>query len=370
MSFDAKQKDTFQRNSIGNPYPHDVLQKSSLLPPPLPIEDITRKKTSTKIVLSSPPETHDMLIGDNLRLVTYGPTRAVAIKDEVYIWKNGDRKCFTCTDDGNNVSAISWSPTLTNATNDKEHKEAYLALGSKKTVEVWSVEKDRLLFQSHDHMGYVTALCWNEDGSELCAASKRGFKRYFLKDVWRCVRSKPIDYEHDNDAGRVTCLQWQGNTIVSASNGTIRVWDGKKKIGTIQPLYIVEHAGVCALKFSPSNPALLVSGGDGGLKFWNVRTGTIRASIDTSEAITDMAWSVRNEILIAHGDLLSIWRLDSKPIKLAEEHARGCKIMAMEQGPCGEILCVLRNGLLTTWKISKISSISSCYPLFGVPILR
>ena len=376
MSFGIKQKDISQRNNIGNPFPQDVLQKSSLLPPPLPLREQQRKKTNTKIALCSPYEARDMLIDDNLRLVSYcpvrtvGPERAVAIKDEVYIWENGDPRSFTCTDDGDNISAVLWSPTITNTTNGKKQKEAYLALGSKKTVEVWSVENDRLLFQSHDHVGYVTALCWNDNGRELCAASEKGFKRYFVKDTPRDVRIKPIDYEHDNDAGRVTCLQWRGNTVVSASNGTIRVWNSNQNGGNIQPLHIMEHAGACALKFSPSNPALLVSGGHDGLRFWNVQAGTIRASIDMNEAITDIAWSVRNKILVAHGDLLSIWRLDSsKPTELAEERTRGYKIMAMTQGPCGEIACVLENGLLTTWEISKRSSTRSCSP-FGVSILR
>ena len=99
--------------------------------------------------------------------------------------------------------------------------------------------------------------------------------------------------------------------VVSAGNGMILLWDDRQRGDKIQPLHFFPHPGVRCLEFCPaSNRNMLVSGGDGGIHFWNLESGLLRASIATDAPVTGIVWSCPSEILIAHGNKLSIWKLD------------------------------------------------------------
>ena len=382
MSFDAKPKQRARWN-VENPYSHDVLRATSSslssTPPPSPIERKAKKNTDTGIERIFTLEAPDVVPGDVLHLISYGPVLAVALADQLCMWKNDELEPFTYTQDGKCISCVQWSPNST--TNNR--KGTFFALGQEQSVEVWSMEKEGVIFEFKDHVGYVTSICWKENGSELVAASKAGIKRYILETNGGVPDEiEIIDYKHKHDhhEENITCLQWHDNTIVSAGNGVIRVWDTNQRGPSIQPMRTMEHPSVSSIKFCPGRPNILVSGGEGGLKFWNVQNGSIRASVKVEAAVTDIVWSVQSEILVAHGDRLSVWKLDSKPTKTAEVTTPGGKILSMDQGPCGQIACIQENEIVTGYTVTGSSRLahkcrgsmrkpSSC-PLFQVPMLR
>jgi WD40 repeat protein len=182
----------------------------------------------------------------------------------------------------------------------------------------------------------------------MLAGSKAGIHRYKLNGFERT----PMIYS-GHDGKEITSLRWNKNIIASGGNGVVQIWDANQQGDNIKPIHTLRHDGVRCIEFYPgTNKNLLVSGGNGGLKFWNVQNGELRKSIDIDLLVTGVVWSKPEEILVSHGNRLSLWRLDTKPIKISDHATRGDKILTMDQqAVSGRVVCVHGDEIITVYAI-------------------
>lgn len=279
---------------------------------------------------------------------------AVALNDTVYLKNNKDGSVDELLHgEDRPVSCVQFNqPT-------QKGGESLLAIGFQDAVQIWW--KNEVVAELKDGPShYVTAIAWKEDSEEILVASAEGIHRFDLRDE---VRSKPVMlYEHpeseddaeedEKDVAPYTSLQWNGNIIASSGRGYIHIWDANGKQN--KPLRSMRHKGVKSIAFCPSQPNVLVSGGDDGLKFWNVQTGALRTSISTEEAVTKVLWSPfhnQSEVVASHGDNITVWKLAPRILKIAEKETDGGKITSMSCGPDGSVLCCHDDETLTGYRI-------------------
>lgn len=280
----------------------------------------------------------NLLLNDDRSLLSQGEDLlAVAIGDEVFLWSEGYIQRLAKNENGP-FSCVKWS-------NDKK----LVALGSNGSVVIFDLEHSALfpVFSFKTHTGYVTAIAWN--GMELAVACRNGITRYnLLKETPR--QATYAGHGHYD----VIALVWSGHTIASASGEEINLWDSRKCECNIQPRTSMEHAGVKSLEINPRHPNILVSSGKGGLKFWNLWSGALRRNIFMESRPTKIICSRRrDEILVAHGSSFSLWSLGPKVEKLMEHCTTLAKIIGMEQGLDGTIICLHENECMTVHDVLR-----------------
>ena len=144
----------------------------------------------------------------------------------------------------------------------------------------------------------------------------------------------PATYQGYN-SDRVS-LVWRGNILASASanDGLIKLLDSKRAGAEIliSPRHVMKHLGVQAIEFCPVQPNLLVSGGIGGLRFWNAWNGELRGMIETPRPVKGLlCHSTKHEVLVASGRTLSLWTMELRRSRVIEQSTGE-----------GDILCLVR----------------------------
>ncbi|CAB9510534.1 WD domain, G-beta repeat [Seminavis robusta] len=245
-------------------------------------------------------------------------SQAIALANEVYMRS-------TVTGRVDRIAHLSTSPySCVRFSPDGD----CLALGQKNSVQFFDdlagqVDHEAELFH---FKGHVTAMAWN--GQQRFAAATN--HRITTCNVgWRVPI--PVEYQGHGEDVLVTALEWQGDTMASAGGGEIKLWDttnrelreydGDGAVVVYEARCTMKHEGVRTLELCPHKPGLLVSGGDGGLKFWNLRSGALKATIDeTDSKIVGTLFSPKelNQIVVADESKLMVWSLGPKVAKLAE----------------------------------------------------
>lgn len=295
----------------------------------------THPEYSASILRVRSLDAPDVFLDDDLSLLSYGPSLVIALDDQLFIYPKGrqQRELFTCTKDSTPISCVQWSPLI------GQTDKSLLALGLEKTVQIWSVERGGTLLEFKGHSGFVTATCFKPDGTEMLAASSgAGIYRYNL------LSEDPDKCSHYKGGEASTCIRWNASTdlIASAGNGLIRLWNAKEKRKNIEAHLTLPHTGVRCLEFCPNIcHSLFASGGNDGVHLWDLNSGLLRASIATDAPVTAIVWSCAGEILVAHGNKLSLWNLDAavKPRRIGQLETDG-KILSMDQGMDGLIACL------------------------------
>ena len=291
-------------------------------------------------------EAKDMVDNVNLSLLSfrnssYGDDQmCIAIKDRVWVssttgegvdilaekepvrMENGRFKRFI-------YSTVQWSEA-----------GDLVALGTKDSIEIWcpsvsgNMRDEHLRFRDIKICkGFVTAIAWKE--TEIIAAGADGIKRIDLCEEG----SKHMEYHHSHEDNLVTALEWKDHWIVSAGGDTINVFRDDK-ISTL-PCLVLKHARVKTVEFCPFQSNLLVSGGDDGLKFWNIYNGSLRATIKTKERVVGTVFlKEHKEVAVAHGNTVSLWGIGWKPTKLCEITEGGTRnFVTMTGNEKGSLAC-------------------------------
>ena len=333
----SSQHQFFEQN---DPRRQDVLRSSATMNEEEERQEQQRRRHRelVSMTLTKALDAPNMLPYYNLTLVDSGKdAMAVALDNTVYLMRDG-RVDLLARDDCYHFSCVSWS-------NDGK----YLALGTEAGVIIFCPEERQNvpLFELFEyHSGHVTAIAWN--GLEIAAACENGITRYDLRkddgeeeNDDRLVQATYLDhYEHN-----VTNLQWSGNIIASSDTctGEILLWDAKKNGCEIPPEKIMNHDNVKCLEVNPRQPNILVSAGEGGLKFWNLPSGKLRAEIAIEDdARKTICSKHRDEILVAHGEnTLSLWTLGPQKVEKRMEYTtNGGRINGLTRGyEDGTIVC-------------------------------
>lgn len=315
-----------------DPFRHDVLR-----PTPLHLADEFRQSHRPQRVSMNgylALEAPKLLKIDNLTLLGRQGEEALAVSlgDTVYLWKHGSIELLAQKRDCP-FSCVQWS-------DDKK----FLALGTDGGILIFCRQEDKIkpLFEFYDeHFGPVTAIAWK--GTQIAFACSNGITRYDLQ----CEDPLQATYIAQG-LHIIASVERNGNTIAAAANGQIKLWDSTKSGRNIQARRTMEHSGVKSLDIISRRPNVLVSSGDGGLKFWNTWFGKLRAEIAMKTSPTTTICSTeRDEILVAHGNCLSLWTLGPSVQKVMEYCSGNGKILCLKRGLNGSIVCAHDNEMLT-----------------------
>lgn len=231
---------------------------------------------------------------------------SVGLGQCVYLWSAQTSQVTKLCDlqsTQDSITGLSWA-----------ERGQYLAVGTQAgLVQIWDVEKQKLLRTMLGHTARVGALAWN---SHVLTTGSRD-RTIYHRDV-----RVPAHHIKSLQAHRqeVCGLKWNTARDQLASGGNdnkLFVWDGLSET----PLHrFSEHtAAVKAIAWSPHQQGLLASGGgtaDMKIRFWNTQTGAALSAMDTGSQVCNLAWNkTTNEIVSTHGyssghvhNQIQIWR--------------------------------------------------------------
>jgi len=294
-----------------------------------------------------------MLADDILSLVhSNGNCVAFCIDNCVWLSRTIDDKMDTVEllkrSNNGEYTAVKWSQCGT-----------YVAIGGYNLIEIYHPAYDSdgehvLLQRIELCEGYVTSIAWNQDSTEIVAAGHDGIKRFRVGDElpW------PIStYQNHGEDDVVTSMEWKNHKIVTAGGGTIHIWQEEQHGTNVSPRLVLDHPGVKTVQGSPFHPHLLVSGGDGGLKIWNIHNGSLHGTIATEECVVGcVLLNDREEVVIAHGSKLSAWNIGTRmAIKLAETSLEEDDVMciALAEAVQGKIACVTNGETIIGYQLDR-----------------
>ena len=221
-----------------------------------------------------------------------------------------------------NVSALKWryQPGM-------EGRKYVLAVGGDRSVEVYDAAQNECLAELMDHMDTITSLEWihgGDDGSvgneyELLAASSVGIRRYDLRLPMPEVFTYNSTLDtclHDAPAAKLQVQPQSGHLLAAAMprKGMVGLWDMRY---SRVPMQILEHEKTKDLEFCPRHRNTLATGGQGGVKLWNVQSTSIRSSFATKQPVSSLTWSPhRSEILAGSGQYLGLWSFSNSFTKV------------------------------------------------------
>jgi WD40 repeat protein len=312
-----------------NPYQQDILRASlSTVPAVRKVPRRTIPTTHTSM-LQAP----NLLQDDFLSLVSSGPMLAVALHDSIYLSK--DKKIQKIRNESKEyITSVKWSGN---------HR--FLAFGSQESVEVWDPFRKMKAADLVNHSGYVTALDWNGD-FDLVAGSETVIQRYDLRIAFPEVGTYDSQGQYP-----ISSLKWTQDNMLAVSGGdSISLWDARY---ATKPLLKLQHKTVKSVDFCPTQSNVLASGGAGGIKFWNVHTGQIRASISRDDAlVTSVVWSpYRRELMAGYGDKLCVWSVTENITQLAQWNPDCGRVLSLEREyQNGEVISLHDTELLVRWE--------------------
>jgi len=148
-----------------------------------------------------------------------------------------------------------------------------LASVSGGTIRLWDVRSKTLVATLEGHSDRVNSVAFSPDGTLL--AIGRGFD--LATELWD-VRSRTLVTTLENSDFVV--FSPDGSLFASVSGGTIRLWSVRSRM----PVATLEHGGsVYLVAFSPDGSLLAsVSGGNKIIKLWDVKSGTLVATLENS----------------------------------------------------------------------------------------
>ncbi|WFD29896.1 substrate-specific activator of APC-dependent proteolysis [Malassezia sp. CBS 17886] len=215
------------------------------------------------------------------------------------------------------ITGLNWSAMVRGARGAYSRQGNHLAIGTHSgLVQIWDVEKERLLRTMMGHTARVGALAWN---NHVLTTGSRD-RTIYHRDVRVPDQHVKTLLAHRQE---VCGLKWNPSRDQLASGGNdnkLLVWDAL----STTPLYrFSDHtAAVKAIAWSPHQQGLLASGGgtaDMKIRFWNTQTGAALSAIDTGSQVCNLAWNrTSNEIVSTHGyssgcvhNQIHLWRYPS-----------------------------------------------------------
>lgn len=313
---------------------------------------------------------------------------AVALFDTVYLWdaNNGNIHMLTKTSEGspeevetniNTITSVAW-------TMDGTH----LAVGTNHcTIELWNVERKKLVRKMLGHCSRVGSLSWNPKGPFMLSSGSRDGK-ILNHDVRVGPGGLNIHSTHGlfmqqheaipNYPSQVTSvftghsqevcgLKWSpdGSQLASGGNdNTLHIWDAHAASFSPSLFTFNEHvAAVKALAWCPWQGHLLASGGgtaDRKIHFWSTSNGALLNSVDTKSQVCSLLWSKYDrELVSSHGfsqNQLIVWKYPSLR-KVAELTGHTSRVLHLAQSPDGSsVVSAAGDETLRFWRIFSSAS--------------
>jgi WD40 repeat protein/transcriptional regulator with XRE-family HTH domain len=158
------------------------------------------------------------------------------------------------------IRHVSWSPDGTRLVGGGDDGYVY----------VWDASAGTLLQRMQRHYGEVTSMAWNSAGTQLASGSSgRESGELFLWEVQSGTRLRTFE----GHPGMVSAVAWdrKRDLLISGGDGVLRWWE----IHSGECVRMQEaHQGVVqALKVSPDGSMLASCGDDGAITLWNLERG-------------------------------------------------------------------------------------------------
>jgi WD40 repeat protein len=94
----------------------------------------------------------------------------------------------------------------------------------------------------------------------------------------------------------------------------VALWDLRR---SKLPFQSMEHANVKGMQFCPLHRNTLATGGEDGIRLWNVQSGGERLHAPTVAPVTTLTWSLdRTEFMVGFGDHLGVYETSSDFTKI------------------------------------------------------
>ncbi|KAJ2227716.1 substrate-specific activator of APC-dependent proteolysis [Coemansia sp. RSA 485] len=277
---------------------------------------------------------------------------AVALGSEVYVWDAQSSATSRLCDVGESdwVSSVRW-----------DSNGGQLAVGlASGAVQLWDANRGRRLRTFASHSRRVGVLDWN--GAVVSSGSRD--KRINNHDSR--LRQGALISTYYGHSQEVCGLRWSPDRTQLASGGNdnlLLLWDTRYTSLDARahashpdiapaarvfrrPLFRLDAhtAAVKALAWSPTQPALLASGGgtdDRCIRLWNTHTGSQISAHDTKSQVCNLAWSPDgSELLSTHGysqNHVIVWRYPQMaPIALLSGHTK--RVLYLAQSPDGSTI--------------------------------
>ncbi|KAJ2097347.1 substrate-specific activator of APC-dependent proteolysis [Coemansia sp. S100] len=362
------------RNLFGRASPvHDVYQQS-------PLAKESRRmlgtRTAPRVIPRDPIKVLDAPgIRDDyyLNLMDWSSDNrvSVALNSEVYVWDAASSQTTRLCDVGESgdwVTSVRWA------------ESGQLAVGlNSGAVQIWDTARARCVRTFTGHTRRVGILEWN---SSVISSGSRD-KRIHNRDS-RMRESALIStyYAHTQE---VCGLKWSPDRVQLASGGNdnlLFIWDQRftpldsrvhSDVPGIapaartyrRPLFRLaeHHAGVKALAWCPTRPALLASGGgteDRCIRLWNTHEGSALASHDTRSQVCNLSWSHDgNELVSTHGyseNHVVVWKYPAMvPLALLSGHTK--RVLYLAHSPDGQtVATAAADETIRFWNIFPKSS--------------
>ena len=258
---------------------------------------------------------------------------AVGLNKCVYLWSaktSGVTKLCDLQGTQDSITGLNWS-----------EQGQYLAVGTQSgLVQIWDVEREKLLRTMLGHTARVGAIAWNH---HILTTGSRD-RNIYHRDVRVPEHHIKTLQAHRQE---VCGLKWNAACDQLASGGNdnkLLIWHGLSDT----PLHrFNEHtAAVKAIAWSPHQQGLLASGGgtaDMQIRFWNTQTGKPLSVIDTGSQVCNLAWNkTSNEIISTHGysssnmhNQIQLWRYPSLS-QVATLTGHTMRVLYLAMSPSGK----------------------------------
>jgi cell division cycle protein 20 (cofactor of APC complex) len=325
-----------------------------------PAAAATRHIASTAERILDAPELVDDYYLNLLDWGTSNNVLAVGLGASVYLWNaatGGIEELMHTASADDHITSVSWV---------KEAGNGYLAVGTASAdVQVWDVEKARLVRTMKGHAGRVGALDWN--GHILASGSRDA--SIFTHDVRIREHHIATLAGHSQEVCQV---KWSHDGSMLASGGNdnlLCLWDAASctaagsVVGSgprvVAPKFsITDHqAAVKALAWCPWQKGLLASGAgtaDRCIKVWNAPAGALLNSVDTGSQVCSLLWNPNDrELLSSHGfsqNQLCLWKYPTMA-KVKELEGHTARVLHMAAGPDGTVCSAGADETLRFWRV-------------------
>lgn len=188
-------------------------------------------------------------------------------------------------------------------------------------IKLWKDATQSVEQELVGHEGMVGPAVFSNDGTRVASADEHGSVR-----VWDVATGRQLLSleSHESWARSVRFIPDDRLLISTDNNGPIVVWDassGEKKFvleGHKRGVEVKRHA------IAEDSTRFISTGDDGYARVWDLRTGTLVASLEHGGAVTDARFLTGNRVLTGSDDNLArIWNLDTMEVVTSLEGHSG-----------------------------------------------
>jgi len=271
----------------------------------------------------------------------------VGLGNTVYLWNASTQEISTLVENESEENAVTSLRWMRDGT--------HIAVGTtEKTVQIWDVERQRLIRTMEGHYARIGALSWN---NHVLSSGSRD-SMIINHDVRVASHSINCFSSHTEE---ICGLTWSPDGTQLASGGNDNkcfIWEMSSRPN--QPRWeINDHkAAVKALAWSPFQRNLLATGAgtaDRNIRFYNTSNRELVRAVPTNSQVCSLQWSRSSrELISAHGfsqNQITLWEYPHMS-RTAELTGHTARVLHTALSPDGSYLCsAAADETLQFWRV-------------------